>query len=86
MAVLPRAAVVANVFALEADLSLATASANIALAALRMRSFCSGIFWISVLKICESAMEAYMLPGKSVLSFSSAAIFFSLSVILVASL
>ena len=85
VAVLPRLAVVANPFSLEAALSQATDCANIALAALRMRSFCSGNFWISVLKIGESAMEAYLLSGKSVLSFSSAAIFFSGSVILPAS-
>ena len=85
VAVLPRLAVVTNVFPLETALSQATDFANMALAALRMRSVCWGSFSISVLKIGVSAMAAYRESGKSVRSFSSAAIFFSGSAILVAS-
>jgi len=58
VAVLPRLAMAANLFSLEAALSRAADAANIALAALRMPSFCSGIFWINVLRICESARDA----------------------------
>ena len=86
MAVLPRSAVVANPFFLETDLSQVTECANTALAALRILSFWSGNFWINVRKIGVPAMAAYLLSGKSILSLSSAAIFFSGSAIFMASL
>ena len=41
--------------------------------------------WTSVLRIRKLASDSHLLPGKFVLSFSNAAIFFSGSEILLAS-
>jgi hypothetical protein len=70
---------------LEAALSQAAEFANTAFAALRIRSVRSGNRWTRVLRISVSESAAYLLSGNATLIFSSAAIFFSGSTILPAS-